>query len=425
MDLMIELGRIISFEKGKKPIELATERQEGYLPYVDIEAFETGTVKKYTSGEKCLACEDGDILIVCDGSRSGLVGYAIHGFVGSTLAKISCEVLLNQYLFYFLQGKYKLLNTSKKGTGTPHLNPTLLKQQKIVVPSIEEQQRIVTRIEELFSELDSAVETLQKTKQQLEVYRQAVLKEAFEGKLTQKWRTNCTDISINDFWNNLSVKKNTRTYKMEVSMDLPELPDNWKWVNIGDITNGTEYGTSKKSLKEGKVPVIRMGNLQNGTIDWSDLVYSSDDNEIKKYILLKNDVLFNRTNSPELVGKTSVYLSERVAIFAGYLIRINQFDFINAKYLTYFLNSFIAKNYGNKVKTDGVNQSNINGKKLCSYPFPLCTPEEQRQVVCELETRLSVCSNIERTVNESLQQAEALRQSILKQAFEGEIVNNA
>ena len=177
----IELGSVISFEKGKKPIALATEPQEGYLPYVDIEAFETGTVKKYTSGEKCLACEDGDILIVCDGSRSGLVGYAIHGFVGSTLAKISCEVLLNKYLFYFLQGKYRLFNTSKKGTGTPHLNPTLLRQQKIVVPSIEEQRRIVTRIEGLFSELDSAVETLQKTRQQLEVYRQAVLKEAFDG----------------------------------------------------------------------------------------------------------------------------------------------------------------------------------------------------------------------------------------------------
>ncbi len=137
MDFTIELGRIISFEKGKKPNKIASELQQGYLPYVDIEAFETGTVKKYTSGEKCLACEDGDILIVCDGSRSGLVGYAIHGFVGSTLAKISCEVLLNQYLFYFLQGKYRLFNTSKKGTGTPHLNPTLLTQQKIVVPSIK------------------------------------------------------------------------------------------------------------------------------------------------------------------------------------------------------------------------------------------------------------------------------------------------
>ena len=129
--------------------------------------------------------------------------------------------------------------------------------------------------------------------------------------------------------------------------------------------------------------------------------------------------MFNRTNSPELVGKTAIYRDEQKAIFAGYLIRINQYDVINAKYLNYYLNSFTAKMYGNMVKTDGVNQSNINGKKLCSYPFPLCTPEEQELVVKEIESRLSVCDKIEQTVNESLQKAESLRQSILKQAFEG------
>ena len=92
---------------------------------------------------------------------------------------------------------------------------------------------------------------------------------------------------------------------------------------------------------------------------------------------------------------------------------------INPEYLNYYMNSHTAKNYGNKVKTDGVNQSNINGKKLCTYPFPLCSEEEQKQVVYELKSRLSLCDSIENTVNQSLQKAEALRQSILKQAFEG------
>ena len=277
----------------------------------------------------------------------------------------------------------------------------------------------MSRIEELFSELDSAVETLQKTRQQLEIYRQAVLKEAFEGKLTASWRSENTVVSISSIYKAIKEKNNYRSTDSDCSMKLPMLPENWMWIYIGDITNGTEYGTSKKSEKNGKVPVIRMGNIQNGIIDWSDLVYSSDDEEINRYLLSKNDVLFNRTNSPELVGKTAIYSSDRQAIFAGYLIRINQFDIINAKYLTYYMNSYIAKNYGNIVKTDGVNQSNINSKKLCSYPFPLCTPKEQERVVYELESRLSLCTNIERTVDEALQQAEAMRQSILKKAFEG------
>ena len=204
-------------------------------------------------------------------------------------------------------------------------------------------------------------------------------------------------------------------------MPLANLPSGWKWVFIGDISKGPEYGTSQKSLKAGKVPVVRMGNLQNGEIVWDDLAFSNDDEEIEKYRLIKGDVLFNRTNSPELVGKTAIYRGEREAIFAGYLIRVNQLDCINPLYLTYYLNSFTAKNYGNKVKTDGVNQSNINGTKLCTYPFPLCSSEEQAQVVYELESRLSVCDSIEKTVDTALQQAEAMRQSILKKAFEGKL----
>ena len=296
---------------------------------------------------------------------------------------------------------------------------------KVKIPSLPEQEKIVAKIEELFSELDNGVETLKKTKQQLAVYRQAVLKEAFEGQLTREWRDihpECTiDKILFAIVENKNAQKRFFDYKLEEKIQLSELPKSWKWVTVGDISRGPEYGTSQKSHETGKIPVVRMGNLQKGIIDWNDLAFSNDDTEIKKYNLTFGDVLFNRTNSPELVGKTSIYRGERKAIFAGYLIRINQIELINAEYLNYFMNSFLAKQYGNKVKTDGVNQSNINGKKLCSYPFPLCSIEEQEQVVYALEDRLSVCDSIEKTVDTALQQAEAMRQSILKKAFEGEL----
>ena len=175
---LIEFGSIAHIQKGKKPLRQIDHPQVGYMPYVDIEAFEKGNIKTYTDGEKCLPCKAGEILIVCDGSRSGFVGRAIDGYVGSTLAVISADDMSADYLYYFLQGKYALLNTKKKGTGTPHLDQQILFQQKLIVPSIEDQEKIVARIEELFSELDNGVETLRKTKQQLAVYRQAVLKQA-------------------------------------------------------------------------------------------------------------------------------------------------------------------------------------------------------------------------------------------------------
>ena len=325
------------------------------------------------------------------------------------------ELVLPKYIYYRMQ----IINFDH----STHKRYWIQEYSKIKVsiPPLPEQERIVARIEELFSQLDAGVETLKKAKAQLAVYRQAVLKEAFEGKLTAEWRkSHYSDIEkILGEINKASGK--TKEYHLEYDIPLSELPKEWKWVFIGNISKGTEYGTAQKSLKQGKVPVLRMGNMQNGIIDWNDLAYSNDDEEIKKYRLKRGDVLFNRTNSPEHVGKTSIYRGEREAIFAGYLIRINQFDCINPEYLTYYMNSFTAKNYGNKVKTDGVNQSNINGTKLCSYPFPLCSTEEQVQVVYELETRLSVCDSIEKTVDSALRQAEAMRQSILKQAFEGNL----
>lgn len=206
--------------------------------------------------------------------------------------------------------------------------------------------------------------------------------------------------------------------------DLNRLPNEWIWIKIGDITLGVEYGTPAKSKKSSDVAVLRMGNIQNGLFDWSDLVYTSDKAEIEKYLLKKDDVLFNRTNSPELVGKTAIYKGERPAIFAGYLIRLNQLPkLVVADYLNYFLNCPIAKVHGNSVKTDGVNQSNINGEKLGNYPFPICSLTEQQAIVQEIETRLSVCDKIEQDIKETMEKAESLRQSILKKAFEGKLLN--
>jgi type I restriction enzyme S subunit len=332
---------------------------------------------------------------------------------------------------------------------------------EIPLPPLPEQHRIVAKIEELFSELDKGIEHLKKAQAQLKVYRQAVLKAAFEGKLTEVWRSSFAKATADDADQLLEQIQSARQDHYEQQLtewntavseweaggkdgrkpgkprkpkeypplteaelgELPGLPEGWKWVRLGNLSTGVEYGSSKKSSETGKIPVIRMGNMQEGKIDWDDLVYTSDSEEIEKYLLMKGDVLFNRTNSPELVGKTVVYLGEQPAIFAGYLIRVNHFpEAIDSKLLNYFLNSYLAKNQGNKVKTDGVNQSNINGQKLSNYPIPLSTVIEQHQIVQEIESRLSVCDHLEQEIEKALQQSEALRQSILKKAFEGKLV---
>lgn len=382
--------------------------------------------------------EDRQVLISCRGAYSGKINYSpAKCFITNNslvVVIIDRNIVITKFLFYGLH----IANKSKlvSGTAQPQVTINNAIEIEIPLPPLPEQHRIVAKIEELFSELDKGVEALKTAQQQLKVYRQAVLQWAFEGKLTEEWRKQQKDIpSASQLLEQIKAEREkqvktsgktlkpvTSTTEMELA-ELPTLPEGWYWVKMSEVTSGVQYGTSSKSKEKGKFVVIRMGNIQNCRIRWDDLQYTDDENEINKYLLRRNDVLFNRTNSPELVGKSTIYKGEMPAIFAGYLIRLNQLAaLVNPDFLNYFLNSHIAKKHGNSVKTDGVNQSNINGTRLGSYPFPFCSLKEQNQIVQEIETRLSVADKLEETVTQSLQQAEALRQSILKRAFAGKLV---
>ena len=396
---LIELGSILQMSKGKKPLKCIDSQKEGYLPYVDIEAFEEHNYKQFTDGEKCLPCEEGDILIVCDGSRSGLVGRAVKGYVGSTLAKISANGVNSDYLYYFVQGKYALLNTRKKGTGTPHLNPELLKQQKLVVPSNEEQKRIVLRIEELFSELDSGINTLEITKKQLQVYRQAVLKAAFEGHLTSDWR-------------NSNKKKNE-----------------WKILSIKELIkkekNALKAGPFGSSLKKDfYVPEGYKIYGQEQVIAGDETIgdYYIDENKYKELITCKvqpKDVLISLVGT---VGKVLV-LSEncKAGIINPRLVKVSLDESIMLPYYFkyYFESGYLRSLY--KEKAHGETMDVLNLGMIKELPFWWCPIDEQKQVVLEIESRMSACDYIENSVNAVLQQANAMKQSILKEAFEGRL----
>ena len=219
------------------------------------------------------------------------------------------------------------------------------------------------------------------------------------------------------------IKKGKKSAKTSDKPHYPfELPKGWVWCKLEDIAYDLMYGTSEKSSRLGKIPVLRMGNInREGGLDWKDLVYSNNEEDIEKFNLLHNDLLFNRTNSSEWVGKTAIYKGERPAIYAGYIIRLRTI-FVNADYINFVMNSQYHRNWCNDVKTDAVNQSNINAQKLSVFRVPLPPIEEQKRIVKEIKRWLSLIKVI-KSGKENLQESiKQTKSKVLDLAIHGKLV---
>lgn len=391
----VKLGKFVENEKGKKPKKQTAEKTpECNLPYVDIEAFEEGNIKSWTNGEGCRICYESDFLMVWDGSRSGLIGKGMHGALGSTLVRINFPGMNNKYAYYFLLSKYQEINTRAKGSGTPHVDPDLLWNYQFPIAPFNEQQRIVAKIEELFSELDNGIAALKTAREQLKVYRQAVLKHAFEGKLTAKWREE-------------------------------NAADAWCTEKLGDLitflTSGSR-GWAKYYSDSGDI-FIRAQNLKYDRLDLVDKAYVSlpDKTEGKRTQVQFGDLLITITGAN--VTKTGMvdrdigaaYVSQHVA-----LCRTSERGC--SEFLYWFL---VAEAAGRRQLSRfayGAGKPGLNLDNIRSVEINLPSLEEQLIIVEKIKEQLSIEENLSRSLEEQLQRSELMRQSILKKAFSGQLV---
>lgn len=359
-----------------------------------------GKYRFYTCSNQYSMCDTysftGESVIVPGNGDIGLVFYYDGEFDAYQRTYVLNDItILPKYLFYHMQLYWRNFNDQKKfGSTVKYVRMSNFTNYEISYPSIEEQERIVAKIEELFSDLDNAVETLNATKAQLEVYKQAVLKNAFDGKLTNNGD--------------------------------PEIKE------LASFIEHPRYGTSKKCDYQNDIEayteVYRIPNIDasTGTLDRSDLKYAKfGEDEIEKLSLKYGDILIIRSNgSPSIVGTAAMVREQDVSgLFAGYLIRIRISDHekLSPKYLLRYLSSYDARRYIENVSksTSGVN--NVNAQEIKKIKVPYFKKEIQDQIIYAIDSRLSAYENIEKTVNDALQQASAMRQSILKQAFEGRL----
>jgi type I restriction enzyme S subunit len=357
------------------------------------------------------ACEvgPGDYIVSCSGTMGRIARLpqdAPHGIINQALLRIRIndKIIDHKYFTEFFRSRLFQSKILKDSRGSGMQNMAGIKEIKPIalsLPPLPEQRAIVAKIEQLFSELDNGIANLKKAQEQLKIYRQAVLKKAFEGELTNE------------------------------ILNGRKLPEGWKWVKFGEMfsikpQNGlykpaSEYGSGTK--------ILRIDGFYDGVIisDYQFQRVKLDQSEIEKYSLSVGDIVINRVNSMSHLGKCGLVKKlEDDTVFESNIMKVKiNSDLALPGYINHYLASKVGISELVKNAKQAVNQASINQQDVSNVKIPLCSKTEQSIIIQEIETRLSICDKLEEDIRENLKKSEALRQSILKQAFEGKLLSQA
>jgi type I restriction enzyme, S subunit len=386
---------------------------------------------------------DGDIVV----SRAGSVGASI--LVTSPPQAVFASYLIRlrsgidqKFVAYFMKSPFFWQQVEDKAAGIAmaNLNASKLQQMSLLVPPLKEQQRIVEKLETLLSDLDAAVASLETAKEKLKGQRQALLRAAVEGELSREWReTNQGKIEpasellkhvLQERRERWEVEQKTKRRKnanyeepkAPDTTNLPELPEGWVWANLNQLKAFSLYGPrfSSDDYSSKGVNVLRTTDInESGKVNIETTPkLDLSNNDFDKYHLERGDLLITRTGS---IGTLAVFNDEVRAIAGAYLIQYRLIDPSMVWYIFYFLkspNGQMSLTRGSA----GSGRLNLNAPNIETIPIPLPSLQEQVAIVERIEQLHSDSYNLETSIGAELKRTEVMRQSILKQAFEGTLV---
>jgi len=378
------------------------------------------------------------LLVTCIGATIGKTG--LTRIKCATNQQINAVILpLNyinpKWLFWMVssaKGRQMIIDNSS-ATTMPILNKSRFSELSFPIPPFQEQERTVEKIEELFSDIDQGVESLKTAQKQLKVYRQAVLKWAFEGKLTEEWRKQQTTLKTGEAllaqikserFSNYQGKYNEPI--LPKSKSFQEIPEDWCLVTIDQISTFLTSGSRgwAQYYSDSGSYFIRAQDINTDKLKLEKVAYVNLPRGVEgeRTQVQVGDILITMTGAN--VTKTALvhitlnkeaYVNQHVG-----LVRL--IEPVSRKFIYWWL---VSSQHGRAQLTTaayGAGKPGLNLTNLKEVLITLPSIEEQEQIVEEIESRLSICDQLEVTIIENLQKAEALRQSILKQAFEGKLV---
>lgn len=368
--------------------------------------------------------------------------------------------VFNEFVYYYLKSAKKTAQDMASGTTFKELSGTVFGQLPVPLPPLNEQKRIVAKIEELFSELDKGIESLKTAREQLKVYRQALLKHAFEGKLTAQWREeNKEKLETADALLKRIQTEREQRYQQQLKewqkalkkweaggkkdkkpakpsqpkylppltpeelADLPQLPEGWAWAKIGNlsgkITDGEHF---RPSVKDSGICFLSAKDVKDTGVAFDDPLYIDEDTAAKARLRCdpeRNDILI--VSRGATVGRMCIVNTDELFCLLGSVILIKVSRLLESKYVLYGLTC--PQINRRIVSASGATaQQAIYLRDIQHVPIPLCSLAEQGEIIRAVEEKLTVVEVFENSINFALQQSEALRQSILKKAFSGQLV---
>jgi type I restriction enzyme S subunit len=408
---------------------------------------------------KVTPCMENGKIVIANNLKNGI------GYGSSEFHILRCSnAIINVYLFYFLiQSKFRsdAQHAMTGAVGLRRVPKKYLENYSAPLAPLPEQRAIVAKIEELFSSLDNGISDLNKASAQLKIYRQAVLKKAFRGELSKEWRAKQTNLpTASELLQQIQTERQNhhqqQLTKWQEAVQLWEdggkegkkpakpralkkrepfgnaelehlgnIPAGWCWAKIGSIFNvfigSTPKRKEKKYWTNGTVNWVSSGEVSfNSIVTTKEKITELGLQKTSTTIHPKGTVMLAMIGEGKTRGQAAILKICACHNQNTAAIRVSEIGF-PAEFLFHYL--FLKYQQNRKVGS-GNNQKALNQGRINNFEYPLCSVEEQLQIVQEIESRLSVCDNIEQSISASLAKAEALRQSILKKAFAGELLSS-
>ncbi|MCB9397380.1 MAG: restriction endonuclease subunit S [Acidobacteria bacterium] len=358
-----------------------------------------------------------------------------------------------KYLYYHLN--HLNLGHLDKSTAIPSLNRNDAYKVPVNMAPLEQQKRIVAKIEELFSHIDAGIEALKKAKQLLKQYRQSVLKAAVTGELTKEWREANKDKlepasqllerilkerrqkweeqQLEQFKVKGNMPKDDKwkeKYKVPVQAEnvteLEDLPDNWKWVFLDSlIVDGPQNGLYLPKTKYGSgVPIVRIDDFQDGYVrPYNNLQkVNANKSEVETYSLQKGNLVINRVNSPTHLGKCMVVKEGYdPCLFESNMMKSELSSNVSSEYVDYYIQSKFGRSKLIRNAKWAVNQASINQQDVKNTEITLPPFEEQSEIKRLVSEKFDGIDRLNNELDIQLSKAEKNRQSILASAFSGKV----